>query len=326
MGSLPPMSVEEADATVVREVFARIDAQAALPGLTSTIAAWRPDVVLREPAELGSLAAAESAGLPHAQVAIGMQETVRSFLGLTEEPLAELARLAGLPAGRLTEAWWAEPSLSAVPAALDRAGDDGFDEDLPLARFAAPDPAPAAPGPWPEWGDPGLPLVYVTLGSVTGSLPPFAGLFGQALHALAALPVRVFMTVGRRLDLESLRPLPANAYAVPWWPQGDALGRADAVLGHGGFGTTMGALAAGLPQVVAPIFTCDQAVNGRHVAAAGAGRTVSPGPDLMARAAAELAALLTEPSYAGAARTLAGELRALPDVAGAVTLLERMAG
>jgi inosine-uridine nucleoside N-ribohydrolase len=46
----------------------------------------------------------------------------------------------------------------------------------------------------------------------------------------------------------------------------------------------------------------------------------------MARAAAELAALLTEPSYAGAARTLAGELRALPDVAGAVTLLERMAG
>ena len=50
------------------------------------------------------------------------------------------------------------------------------------------------------------------------------------------------------------------------------------MLGHGGFGTTMGALAAGVPQVVAPIFTTDQVVNGRHVAACGAGVVVEPGP------------------------------------------------
>src|SRR5262245_20406156 len=58
MAALPTMSFDESNRVVVREVFARIDAQAALPGLVATIEAWRPDVVLRETAEFGSLAAA----------------------------------------------------------------------------------------------------------------------------------------------------------------------------------------------------------------------------------------------------------------------------
>ncbi len=132
----------------------------------------------------------------------------------------------------------------------------------------------------PAWGDPAQPLVYVTFGSVTGSLPPFAGVFREALDALADLPARVLMTVGRRVEPASLGPLPANAHVEQWLPQAAVLAQASAVLGHGGFGTTLGALAAGVPQVVAPIFTSDQVVNGTHVAAAGAGRTVPPGPDV----------------------------------------------
>src|SRR3954469_12040845 len=64
MARLPTMSFEEANATVAREVFGRIDAQAALPGLREAVATWRPDVLLREPAELASLAAAVAAGVP----------------------------------------------------------------------------------------------------------------------------------------------------------------------------------------------------------------------------------------------------------------------
>ena len=70
-----------------------------------------------------------------------------------------------------------------------------------------------------------------------------------------------------------------------------------AVLGHGGFGTTMGALAAGVPQVVAPIFTSDQVVNGRHVAAVGAGVVAEPGPDVVTRGAAALTGVLDDASY-----------------------------
>ena len=51
--------------------------------------------------KLGSLAAAERAGVPHAQVAIGMLEVCDLFARLVPAPLAELDRLAGcLTAGR----------------------------------------------------------------------------------------------------------------------------------------------------------------------------------------------------------------------------------
>jgi hypothetical protein len=44
---------------VIRDVFARIDATAALPGLQALLGASRPDVILRETFEYGSYVAAE---------------------------------------------------------------------------------------------------------------------------------------------------------------------------------------------------------------------------------------------------------------------------
>ena len=48
---------------------------------------------------------------------------------------------------------------------------------------------------------------------------------------------------------------------------------AAAVVGHGGFGTTMMALAAGVPQVVVPLFAFDQTINAERVAASAPGST-----------------------------------------------------
>ena len=142
---------------------------------------------------------------------------------------------------------------------------------MPIHRYHQ---AAEAAGPRaPEWGDPERPLVYVTFGSVVGSLPPFAGVYREALDALADLDACVVMTVGRNYDAASLGPLPTNAYVVPWLPQARVLAHAAAMVGHGGFGTTMGALAAGVPQVVVPLFSFDQIVNGEHVEAVGAGVT-----------------------------------------------------
>lgn len=324
MSRLPSMSFQEADATVVGEVFAKIDARAALPGLTHTVGVWRPDLVLREPAEFGSLAAAERGGVPHVRVAIGMQETTRTLLALADKSLDELASFAGLPEGQLHAAWSTEPTLSTVHEHLDRAGDAGYDEEAVTVRVSTCEPAAAPDDPLPRWGEPNLPLLYVTFGSVTGSMPWFAGLFREAVDALADQPVRVFMTVGRRFDLGGLGPLPANAYVAPWWPQADVFTVASAVLSHGGFGTTMGALAAGLPQLVAPIFSSDQVVNGRHLAAAGVGRTIEPGPDLIPRALTVLTSLFNDPSYTAAARTSAEDLSALPDVSRSVGFLESL--
>ncbi len=74
-------------------------------------------------------------------------------------------------------------------------------------------------------------------------------------------------------DPEPLGPLPGNVHAEPRVEQRDVLAGAAAVLCHGGSGTTFGALAAGVPLVVVPLFA-DQPANGRLVASLGAGRIV----------------------------------------------------
>lgn len=325
MASLPTMAFEEADEVVVREVFGRIDAQAALPALVETVERWRPHVVLRESAELASVAAAERAGVPHVHVCIGMHEVVSRFAEAVADPLEEIGRLAGLPEGRTADALAAETVLSLVPEVLDRAAGEAPPAADGFERFHEPAPATDAPRD-PDWGDPDLPLVYVTFGSVAGSLPPFAGIFREALDGLADAEVRVLMTVGRRLDPEDLGPLPSNARVVQWLPQDALLTHAAAVLGHGGFGTTMGALAAGVPQVVAPLFSFDQVVNGEHVAAVGAGLTTGLGTAPVKRAAAEVPRLLADPAYAESARRVAAALRELPPPAEAVHLLTGLAG
>ena len=78
------------------------------------------------------------------------------------------------------------------------------------------------------------------------------------------------MTVGETADPAALGPLPAHVRAERWIPQAEVFAEADAMVGHGGFGTTMGALLAGVPQVVVPLFA-DQPYNAARVADLGAG-------------------------------------------------------
>jgi hypothetical protein len=324
MATLPTLSPTEADEVVVREVFGRVDAQAALPSLIETIGRWRPDVVVRESAELGSLAAAQRMGVPHVQVCIGMHEVVSRFAEVVRSPLEELGRMAGLSEDRTIEGLADEPVLSLVPELLDHPSGAPSPGTSTFERFHEPVHPGRAARP-PAWGDPDRPLVYVTFGSVTGSLPPFVGVFREALDALADLDATVVMTVGRGLDPEDLGPWPTNAQVVQWLPQDDVLAHATAMLGHGGFGTTMGALAAGVPQVVTPLFSFDQAVNGAHVAAVGAGVTTDMAPGAVAAGAAEVQRLLKTPSYAESARSMADALREMRPPSEAVPVLRRLA-
>lgn len=316
--ALPSLPVGEADHVVVREVFGRLDAQAALPGVLTTIDRWRPDLVLREPAELGSLAAAEATGVPHATVAIGMTRVVEDMATHLAEPFAELDALAGLPPGRCEEASASAPLLTGVPATLD-----GALGDPPVSphRFRV-EAARGEPELPPAWGDPRAPLVYVTFGSVAAGLGPFRVVYRRVLDVLADAPYRVLMTTGSALDPAELGPLPTNARVVRWWPQASLMPATAAMVGHGGFGTTMAALVHGVPQAVLPLFSFDQFLNADHVAAVGAGVRVDGGPDGVDALPAALAALLGDPRHGTVARSLAAEVAALPPVAEAAVLLE----
>ena len=59
----------------------------------------------------------------------------------------------------------------------------------------------------------------------------------------------------------------------PWVDQARVLNHADLVVCHGGSGTTLAALAAGVPLVMVPLFA-DQFENARRIAKTGAGRVV----------------------------------------------------
>lgn len=322
VASLP---FEEANELVVSDVFARLDAQAALPGLLETIEDWAPDIVVREAAEFGSLAAAESAGVPQAVVAIGTSAMTDAITPLVAAPLSELDALAGLPEGAAMVTQRTTPTLTCVPASLDGVLLPDRPAAGPLHRFRD-ESLVGGPGTLPQaWGDPSHPLVYASFGSVTGGLQGLAGMYPAVLSAFADQPVRVLLTTGHGIDPADLEPIPANARVERWWPQADVMPYAAVVVGHGGFGTTLTAVAAGVPQVVVPLFSLDQRINAAAVAASGAGLDLDGGPSAMGGLPEAVARLLSEASYRHAARAVAEEMAALPPLAEVVAILERVA-
>ena len=323
------LTFEEANRVVLLDLFGRLYAHPALSTLGTIMTDWRPDVVLRESAEFASLVAAETAGIGQLEVAIGMGLVGPGIVELLKDPLAELSTMAGLPADRGAELLLGGATLTSVPRALD--GDLTLGEPRPdrpddrgrTWRFRTPAPIEASlPA---AWGNPADPLIYVSYGSVTARQPEFAPIYDATLRTLADLPVRVLMTTGRGLDVAGLEPIPPNARVEQWWPQEAVMGEAAAVIGHGGFGTTMAALAAGVPQVIVPLFSFDQSVHAQRVAEVKAGLQVPGGLAAVADLPAALRSVLDDPAFTEGARAIAAEIAALPDIAECPPLLEQLA-
>ena len=64
----------------------------------------------------------------------------------------------------------------------------------------------------------------------------------------------MLLTVGRVLDIAQLGVPPSNVRIERWVDQADVMADAVLVVCHGGAGTTLAALAAGVPLVVFPLF------------------------------------------------------------------------
>src|SRR5215210_3323388 len=246
--------------------------------------------------ELGPLWARVGAATPEEANDIGVGE-LRGWAGLAPDPAGD--RLAGAP------------YLTLVPETLEVPG--GPAEAL---RFRA------APAPWQAVRAPGeRPLVYVSFGSVAPTMGFYPGLYRAVIDALAELPIRLVVTVGDAADPAELGPLPAHVRAERWIPQAEMLTVADAVVGHGGFGTTLGALLAGVPQAVVPLFA-DQPYNARRIAELGAGLAVDAQDP--AAVGAAVARLLEEPAFGMAAGRVALEAQALPSIDAAPAVLEAL--
>jgi MGT family glycosyltransferase len=179
-----------------------------------------------------------------------------------------------------------------------------FPATLPAyARYVGPvldDPAWAAS----EWDAPPehQPLVLVALSS---TYQRQEACLQRIVDGLGGLPVRGLVTTGPAIDPSTLRA-PINVRVVSAAPHSAVLRHTALLVTHGGHGTVVRSLAAGVPMLILP-HGRDQADNAARVTARGAGlslgRAASP-----ARIAGAVMRLLREPSFRQSARRLGDSL------------------
>ena len=314
--SLPRLSLEESNAVVMRDVFAGLDARAALQGMSAAVRDWRPDLIMRETAEFSSYVVAEAQRIPHVQVAMGLAAVEEFAYPLIDDALTALGSHNGAAGLR------AAPMLSLVPECLE----EPEIPDLRAAKRFRARPADVGGGLGDWWSDVDAPLVYVTFGTVAASVGLFPDLYRAAIEAVANLPVRALVTLGEAGDPDALRPLPPNVHVERYWPQHGILPHASAMVGHGGFGTTIAGLTHGVPMVVVPLFALDQHYNARAVDRVRAGVALMEGPPALGDLRSAVERVLADQLFGAGARAVAADIARLPDAMSSVSLLEEIAG
>lgn len=151
--------------------------------------------------------------------------------------------------------------------------------------------------PWPASN--ADPLVLVGLSS---TYQHQQDAIGRVAVALAGLPVRALVTMGPALAGSPVSSPAPNVVIVPTAPHAVVLQHAAAAITHCGHGTTLRALAAGVPLVCMPMGR-DQNDTAARVVARGAGVRIKPtAPAAAIRRAVQT--VLAEPRFATGARAL----------------------
>ncbi len=267
-----------------------------------TAVAWRPDLLITSPVLPAGYVAAAELDVPVVAHGFG---------------LANAAEMVGQLRGMRSEVF------------AEHGGD--FPADVPAIEVAPPSLLAEDFGGWPmrylpynggdvtpQWLlEPAeRPRVAVTLGTVA---PRMNGL-GEVERVLAAAPEvdAEFVLALGETDLSGLGELPPNVRAVDWIPLNALLRTCSAVIHHGGAGTTLTSLDAGVPQLVTPN-GADRYINADAVSNRGCALSVEV-DDLDARAIQQL---ITDPELRGTAQAVRTEMHQMPSPA---QLVPRLAG
>ena len=148
--------------------------------------------------------------------------------------------------------------------------------------------------------------------------------FGALLDGLRDEALNIVVTVGKQNDPAMLGRQPSNVHVHQYIPQELLLPHCAAVVTHGGAGSTLGALAFGLPLLVVPQ-GADQFYNAERVVAAGAGVQLMPDRLTADSAREAVRMLLHDDTFRAAAHRIKNEFDAMPDPRQAVETLERLA-
>lgn len=177
------------------------------------------------------------------------------------------------------------------------------------------------PAPAPPWlATLPRPAAYVTFGTVGQFSQP--DILRSAVDAIEPLVASVVVTTGPNppatVGIES-----PQVHVVDYLPQSQILPTVDLVVSHGGAGTTLGAVAYGLPHLVMPGLAPSQQRNAMRTETIGLGLCVPRDADTSrVRAAAQR--LLVDPAFRAAAESARSDLERMPSLENGVRIIERL--
>ena len=295
--------------------FARAAGPMMLRDLAPILERVRPDVVLRETAELAAAPMTAARHIPLVTVAFSgvLPDTARP---LVLDSLGPLWRAEGLHDPSWSDVY-GQLYLHPFPPSF------GQHPDFAAVRPLRPGPSatPSAVPAWVETLGVDKPCVYVTSGTEpTAATFPWRDVFA----VLGLLDVDVVATIGRHVDPAALGTVPANVRVERFVPQAQLLARVTAVISHGGAGTMLGAASHGRPQLVVPLFA-DQWENGIAVRDAGCGSLAGPDERSVEDFERMLRTLIDGTSHRDAARRVADEIAAMPAPGDLVAEIEALA-
>lgn len=299
-------------------MFADAAAGAVSSTLLTVLETTGPDLVVYEAMNAGAGVAADVLGIPAVAFSIGIASFVPALLhseAVTYHSHLWAIRQRPVPArGPVL----AEALLEPTPPSLWQ------QPDPPLRRIPVRSVAYSETSELPTWLDePGTrPRVYLTLGTVSfGAVETLS----RAVADLAQLEVDVLVAVGPEGDPAALGEVPGNVHLERFVAQPEVLPRVDVVVHHGGTGTVLGALAAGVPQVILPQ-GADQFFNAELISGLGAGRSLSNEEQRPGAIRDDVSAMLSGGRERAVAARLRDEIAAQPGPADVVDELVALAG
>ncbi|MDQ6772209.1 MAG: glycosyltransferase, partial [Candidatus Dormibacteraeota bacterium] len=268
---------------LIERVFAGACAEATAVQLKDIFSRWRPDLLIHEPSEFGGPLAAEAAGIPVITHGIGRPANAFGAAELTAAALAPLRRRLGLPQRIPHPSVYLDP----CPPSFHNSPLPNWLPVLPVRPEAIPG---GVPSPWIDARS--RPFIYLTMGTTIAR----ERMLRSALAGLSGLGGTVVATLGSGVGVAALDEGRPNVRLADFVPDGVVLPQADLVVCHGGWSSTVAALAHGVPLVLLPVGS-DQPWNAQHCRALGVGRVLDlteRNPDAIRDAAA---AVLADPIY-----------------------------
>lgn len=245
-------------------MFGDVTADFTLHGLLPALTDFRPDLVIYDSANTGAGIAADLLGVPSLAFGTGRWAPFGAAVHAATRQFRShdwTDRGRSVPDG---------PLLGSV--LIDPLPPPWRGDDVPFRRpirTVAWSERTAGPPRWLTIPT-GRPRVYITLGTVAFGA---TGALRRAVIETAEQGAEVLVSIGERGDRAALGELPDTVHVEQFVAQQAVLPLVDLAVHHGGTGTVLGCLQAGIPQVLMPQ-GADQFSNAGAMTEAGLARVV----------------------------------------------------